>query len=127
MGGAYEVTMSAWCGLVTGYRPGALRHFGPDADQVSASGTARRSGAAGAAGAMPSVQVKDVPAETYAVLRRRAAAAHQSLQEDLRQRLIEEAAMPTVEEVLQSAGGRTGGSIPFSEAVASLREDRDRR
>jgi len=78
-------------------------------------------------GAMPSVQVKNVPSETHAVLRQRAAAAHQSLQEYLRQRLIEEAAMPTVEEVLERAGGRAGGSVPFAEAVATLREDRDRR
>jgi plasmid stability protein len=76
---------------------------------------------------MPSVQVKDVPPETHAVLRQRAAAANQSLQEYLRQRLIEEAATPTVEEVLAGAGGRAGGSIPFSEAVSALREDRDRR
>ena len=76
---------------------------------------------------MPSVQVKDVPAETHAVLRRRAAAANQSLQEYLRQRLIEEAATPTVEEVLERAGGRAGGSVPLSEAVAVLHQDRDRR
>lgn len=76
---------------------------------------------------MPSVQVKYVPAETHAVLRRRAATANQSLQEYLRQRLIEEAAMPTVEEVLERAGGRAGGSVSFSEAVVVLREDRDRR
>jgi plasmid stability protein len=30
---------------------------------------------------MPSVQIKDVPERTHAVLRPRAAAAHQSLQE----------------------------------------------
>jgi len=47
--------------------------------------------------------------------------------EYLRQRLIEEAAMPTVEEVLERAGGRASGSAPFAEAVATLREDRDRR
>ena len=61
------------------------------------------------------------------MLRRRAAAAHQSLQEYLRQRLIEEAAMPTVDEVLERPGGRAGGPVPFSEAVKVLREDRDRR
>jgi plasmid stability protein len=76
---------------------------------------------------LPSIQVKDVPAETHAVLRSRAAAAHQSLQEYLRQRLIEEAATPTVEEVLARAGGRAGGSITFAEAVTALRDDRDRR
>jgi len=36
---------------------------------------------------MPSVQIKDVPEQTHAVLRQRAAAAHQSLQEYLRTRL----------------------------------------
>lgn len=76
---------------------------------------------------MPSVQIKDVPPETHAVLRRRAAAAHQSLQEYLRTRLIDEAATPTVDEIMQRAGGRAGGSIPYTSAVETLREDRDRR
>ena len=76
---------------------------------------------------MPSVQIKDVPEETHAVLRRRAAAAHQSLQEYLRSRLIDEASSPTVEEVLDRAGGRAGGSVPFSAAAQTLRDDRARR
>jgi hypothetical protein len=76
---------------------------------------------------MPSVQIKDVPPETHAVLRRRAAEAHQSLQEYLRSWLIEEAARPTVAEVLRRAGGRAGGSVPLATAVDVLRADRDRR
>jgi len=76
---------------------------------------------------MPSIQIKDVPEETHAVLRRRAAAAHQSLQEYLRSRLIEEASGPTVDEVLDRAGGRAGGSMTFSAAAQGLREDRARR
>jgi antitoxin FitA len=76
---------------------------------------------------MPSVQIKDVPEETHAVLRRRAAAAHQSLQEYLRSRLIDEASSPTVDEVLDRAGGRAGGSVPFSAAAQALRDDRARR
>ncbi|HZZ97739.1 MAG TPA: hypothetical protein VFE19_12010 [Jatrophihabitantaceae bacterium] len=76
---------------------------------------------------MPSVQIKDVPEDTHAVLRRRAAAAHQSLQEYLRSRLIEEAAQPTLDEVLARAGGRSGGSVTMKAAVAALREDRARR
>jgi hypothetical protein len=44
-------------------------------------------------------------------LRRRAAAAHQSLQEYLRARLIEEANSPTVDAVLDRTGGRAGGSM----------------
>ncbi len=75
---------------------------------------------------MPSVQIKDVPEETHAVLRRRAALAHQSLQEYLRSRLIDEASTPTVEEVLDRAGGRAGGSVPFSATAQALREDRAR-
>ncbi|HLI40416.1 MAG TPA: hypothetical protein VKV35_02065 [Streptosporangiaceae bacterium] len=76
---------------------------------------------------MPSVQIKNVPEQTHAVLRQRAAAAHQSLQEYLRTRLIEEASEPTLEEVLDRAGGRSGGSVPLRTAVDSLRADRDRR
>jgi plasmid stability protein len=78
-------------------------------------------------GAMPSIQVKDVPEATHAVLRRRAAAAHQSLQEYLRSWLIEEASRPTVDEVLDRAGGRAGGTAPLEEVLAGLHEDRDRR
>ena len=76
---------------------------------------------------VPSIQIKDVPEETHAILRRRATAAHQSLQEYLRSRLIEEASSPTVDEVLERAGGRAGGSTPFSAAAQAVREDRARR
>lgn len=73
---------------------------------------------------MPSVQIKDVPEHTHAVLRRRAAHAHQSLQEYLRSRLIEEAELPTVDEVLERAGGRAGGRVSFSAALQAIGEDR---
>lgn len=76
---------------------------------------------------MPSIQVKDVPVETHAVLRRRAAAAHQSLQEYLRALLVEDASTPTVDEILDRAGGRAGGSVSFADATDALRRDRDRR
>ncbi len=76
---------------------------------------------------MPSIQIKDVPEETHAVLRQRAAAARQSLQEYLRGRLIDEARTPTVEEVLDRAGGRAGGSVQFSTSAEAMREDRARR
>lgn len=58
---------------------------------------------------MPSVRIKDVPTDTHAVLRRRTLAAHQSLQEYLRSRLIEEAANPTVEEILDGPAGGPAG------------------
>lgn len=76
---------------------------------------------------MPSVQIKDVPEGTHAVLRRRAALAHQSLQEYLLARLVEEADTPTVDEVLDRAGGRSGGRIPFSVAADTVAADRARR
>ncbi|WP_432512242.1 FitA-like ribbon-helix-helix domain-containing protein [Kineococcus sp. SYSU DK001] len=76
---------------------------------------------------MPSVQIKDVPAETHAVLRRRAASAHQSLQEYLLAKLVEEASTPTLDEVLERAGGRAGGSLSFRDAVKAVHDDRDRR
>src|SRR3954447_9892542 len=73
-----------------------------------------------------SIQIKDVPPETHAVLRRRAALARQSLQEYLRARLIEEATRPTVNEVLARLEGRAGGPAPFVETVSAVRDDRDR-
>lgn len=78
-------------------------------------------------GAMPSVQIKDVPEDTHAVLRRRAAAAHQSLQEYLRSKLIEEASRPTLDEVLDRADGRAGGSVTLNSAARALRSERARR
>lgn len=78
-------------------------------------------------GAMPSIQIKDVPESAHAVLRQRAAAAHQSLQEYLRSRLIAEAGQPTLDEVLDRAGARSGGSVPMAAAARVLRGDRARR
>lgn len=75
---------------------------------------------------MTTIQIKDVPERTHAVLRQRAAGAHQSLQEYLRARLIEDADQPTMDEILDRAGGRAGGSVPIGEAVAAIRDDRDR-
>lgn len=76
---------------------------------------------------MPSIQVKNVPDDVHAVLRRRAAAAGQSLQEYLRAELIAQARQPTVEEVFDRISQRTGGSLSLEEAVQAVREDRDHR
>ena len=73
---------------------------------------------------MPTIQIKNVPEETHAVLRRRAAAAHMSMQEYLLSRLIEEGSRPTLDEVLDRAGGRAGGSVSLADAVAELRSER---
>jgi hypothetical protein len=76
---------------------------------------------------MPAVQIKDVPDNVHAVLRRRATDAGMSLQEYLRSRLIDEASRPTIDEVLQRAGGRAGGRVSLKNAAAVVRADRDRR
>ena len=75
---------------------------------------------------MTTVQIKNVPEETHAVLRQRAARARQSLQEYLRTRLIEEASTPTIDEILERAAGRAGGSVPLASAAETVRGDRDR-
>jgi plasmid stability protein len=75
---------------------------------------------------MPSVQIKNVPPDVHRVLRRRAVTAGQSLQEYLLARLVDEARTPTLEEVLDRAGGRSGGSVPLTFAAQALRADRER-
>jgi antitoxin FitA len=76
---------------------------------------------------VPSIQVKDVPDDVHAVLRRRAAIAGQSLQEYLLALLTEEAGRPTLEEILDRAGSRAGGRAGFEVAVTAVRSDRDTR
>jgi len=76
---------------------------------------------------VPSIQVKDVPDDVHASLRRRAAAAGQSLQEYLLARLVEDARMPTLDEVLDRAGGRAGGRAGFDAAARAVRADRNAR
>jgi hypothetical protein len=73
---------------------------------------------------MPSVQIKDVPEQTHAELRRRAALSNQSLQEYLRSWLIDETSRPTLNEVLDRAGGRAGGNAPLEKVLDALRADR---
>jgi len=76
---------------------------------------------------MPSIQVKDVPADVHAALRRRAVAAGQSLQEYLLSLLTEEARSASLEEVLDRAGGRAGGHADLALAVTAQRAERDGR
>jgi hypothetical protein len=76
---------------------------------------------------MPSIQIKGVPDDVHATLRRRAAAAGMSLQEYLLGRLVEDAHMPTLEEVLNRAGGRAGGRASLRKAAKAVRSDRDAR
>lgn len=74
---------------------------------------------------MPSVQIKNVPPDVHRLLRRRAAAAGQSLQEYLLERLTSDAREERLEEVLDRAAGRAGGSVPLSFAAQALRSERE--
>lgn len=76
---------------------------------------------------MSSIQIKNVPTDVHQTLRRRAGGAGQSLQEYLLHLLCEKARTPTLEEVLERAGGRAGGNIGTIEAVAAVRAERDSR
>jgi plasmid stability protein len=76
---------------------------------------------------MPSIQVKDVPEDVHATLRRRAAAAGQSLQEYLLEQLVNEAQTPTLAELLDRVDGRAGGNVGYKAAVKAVRADRDTR
>ena len=76
---------------------------------------------------MPSIQVKDVPEDVHATLRGRPAAAGMSLQEYLLARLMEEARTPTLDEVLDRAGGREGGKATLRTAAKAVRRERDAR
>jgi hypothetical protein len=76
---------------------------------------------------VPSIQVKDVPADVHATLRRRAAAVGKSLQEYLLEELTEQARMPTLDELLDRAGARAGGRAEFVAAAQAVRAERDTR
>jgi hypothetical protein len=76
---------------------------------------------------MRSVQIKNVPDDVHAVLRRRAAEAGQSLQEYLLVLLSEHAGQPTLDEVLDSVSGLTGGNFSSDFVVTAIRADRDSR
>ncbi len=76
---------------------------------------------------MPSVQVKDVPEDVHAVLRRRAAAAGQSLQEYLLARLRKDAETPTVEELFARIDQHTGGAASLADTAEAVADDRQSR
>jgi antitoxin FitA len=76
---------------------------------------------------MPSVQIKNVPPEVQAVLKRRAAEAGKSMQEYLLELLIDHAQTPTMEDILRRVEQRTGGGLTAAFAVEAQRADRDSR
>ena len=76
---------------------------------------------------MPSIQVKDVPDEVHAELRRRAANTGKSLQEYLLAHLIDEAHQPSLDELLDRVSQRSGGHVSSRFAADAIRQDRDAR
>jgi plasmid stability protein len=74
---------------------------------------------------VPSIQIKEVPPRVHDILRLRAARAGKSLQEYLLGLLTDEAATPTLDEVLDNAGSQTGGYFTSEQTVSLIRADRD--
>ena len=77
--------------------------------------------------AMPSVLIRDLPEETHATLRRRAANEGKSLQRYLVAVLERHAERPTIDELMDRIDARSGGHVPYEQAVEDLVEDRERR
>lgn len=73
------------------------------------------------------VQVKSVPDEVHAVLRRRAGAAGMSLQEYLLDHLERFAAQPTMAEVLERIEARRAGRLSAADAIRWRDEERATR
>lgn len=76
---------------------------------------------------MPSIQIKNVPPEVHRVLRQRAAAAGQSMQEYLLAQLTRQAETETLNDVLARIGSRSGSLVTRDFIVESIREERERR
>jgi antitoxin FitA len=75
---------------------------------------------------MPSIQIKNVPADVHRVLRRRAADEGRSLQEYLLAKLTEEARQRTPREFWERVGQRTGGgNVTPQEAAEYIRAERE--
>jgi plasmid stability protein len=72
------------------------------------------------------LQVRHVPDDVHAELRRRAAAAGVSLSDYVRRELERLAARPPIAEVLSRSASR-GVDVPLDEVVAGIRADRDAR
>jgi hypothetical protein len=76
---------------------------------------------------MPDIEITNVPPDVQAVMLGRAEAAGQSLSEFLLALILKEVGRPTLAEVLDRAGSRTGGSIPSRDAAELVRAERDSR
>lgn len=73
------------------------------------------------------IQTKNVPDDVHQILRKRAAAAGQSLQEYMLDVLVDLARHPTLNEILDRAGERAQGTIDRGFIVEALHEERASR
>lgn len=73
---------------------------------------------------MANIQIKDVPDDVHRILKHRAVDAHQSLNEYLRQRLIEEARTPTVDDILAAARRSATGDFTLDELLGYIDDGR---
>ncbi|GAC1602349.1 MAG: hypothetical protein NVS3B21_30480 [Acidimicrobiales bacterium] len=72
---------------------------------------------------MATVQIREVPEESYEVLRRRARRAGQSLQAYMRDQLVVMASQPTKEEAFAAVERVLSGQGQEEVSVASILED----
>ncbi|MBK6857173.1 MAG: hypothetical protein IPG97_11665 [Microthrixaceae bacterium] len=73
---------------------------------------------------MPNVLVRDLPDDVHAALQLRAQRRGQSFQQYLTSELKRLAAQPTVEELFDRVGRRSGGRVGLQTAVADLDAER---
>ncbi|NLU76000.1 hypothetical protein HCC61_25675 [Streptomyces sp. HNM0575] len=74
---------------------------------------------------MPTVQIRNLDDNAYAILRRRAAESGRSLQEYLRVTLEREAQRQSVEEVLGAVRADLTSTVSMDAIVEALREGRE--
>jgi antitoxin FitA len=75
---------------------------------------------------MPDIHI-EVPDDVFDALERRAGVARQTVQDYVRDRLIERALVPeadSLDDVFARVGTHSGGRMPFSQAVEAVRAAR---
>jgi hypothetical protein len=76
---------------------------------------------------MPLIHIERIPDDVYEILVRRAGEAGHSLEEYLRQRLVEDARRPTLDEVFRRGPAHCSGDVPLADGTKAVRLDRHER
>jgi plasmid stability protein len=74
---------------------------------------------------MPNIQIRNVPDHVHLILKRRAGAAGQSLQEYLLDWLTEMSEKPTWDEFIELRSRQRGGRIDIEDMLRGIHEDRE--